>query len=383
MSQSVCFVTCNTFTTNAFLAGPIRTLAEDDWAVTVVCNTVDGQVDQGVHQVARVLSMDLARQIAPWQDLRVLWQLWRLFRRERFDVVHSITPKAGLLAMLAAWAARIPARHHTFTGQVWATRRGPMRWLLRSLDQIFAAAATEVLADSPSQRDFMAGEHVAPLQRIRVLGDGSICGVDTHRFRPDPVQRALVRQELGVAADAVILLYLGRLHPEKGVQELGVAFGDLATVHPNVHLVLVGPDEGALPAVRTACQQAASRLHVVGMSRTPERYMAAADVFCLPSFREGFGLSLLEAAAVGVPCVATRIYGITDAVEDGRTGLLVPPHDAGALREAIERLVLAPSLRSTLGQRARERAAARFSRERMLGAWRDFYRGTSGTGARR
>ncbi|WBY00731.1 glycosyltransferase family 4 protein [Ramlibacter tataouinensis] len=369
----VCFVTSNTFALNAFLAMPIQALAQRGWEVHVVVNTADGAVAPAICSSARVHPVDHARDISPLKDLVSLWRLWRLFRRIRPDVVHSVTPKAGLLAMTAARLAGVPCRMHTFTGQVWATREGAMRWLLRGVDRFFAACATRVLADSPSQREFMAGEGVAAAGRIGVLGEGSICGVDTQRFRPDAQARGQVRSRLGIGPDAPVLLYVGRLHPDKGLAELGAAFGQLASRHPDLHLVLAGPDEGGLALAQRGAGAASSRLHAVGMTREPERHMAAADVFCLPSYREGFGLSLLEAASAGLPCVASRIYGITDAVQDGATGLLVPVRDAPALAAAIERLLQDEALRSRLAAAARERALGRFSREAMMQHWMRLY----------
>src|SRR5688572_15048474 len=149
----VFFVVSNTFALNAFLAMPIRALRDDGWEVHVVVNTRDGQVAQEVRDAATLHPADHAREIAPLRDLASLWRLWRLFRRERPDVVHSVTPKAGLLAMTAARLAGVPQRLHTFTGQVWATRTGFMRLLLRRVDRFFAACATRVLADSRSQRE--------------------------------------------------------------------------------------------------------------------------------------------------------------------------------------------------------------------------------------
>lgn len=375
MPMRVIFVVSNSFALNAFLAMPMLALRDAGWDVHVVANTRDGQVSPAVLGATTLHQADHAREIAPLRDLVALWRLWRLFRRERPDVVHSVTPKAGLLAMTAARLAGVPRRMHTFTGQVWATRTGVMRRLLRAVDRFFAGSATQVLADSPSQREFMASEGVAAAGRIRVLGEGSICGVDTDRFRPDAQARREVRSRMGIAPDAPMLLYVGRLHPDKGLAELGDAFGQLAAAHADLHLVLAGPDEGGLALVQRTAGTAASRLHAVGLTAQPEHYMAAADVFCLPSYREGFGLSLLEAASAGLPSVATRIYGITDAVEEGATGLLVPAGDSAALAAAIDRLLRDAPLRLALAAAARERALSRFSREAMMRHWLALYDG--------
>ena len=369
----VCFVATNTFALNAFLATPIEALAAAGWQVTVALNTRDGEVAETVRRHAEIVTLDMNRHISPFADLPVVRELWALCRRKRFDVIHSITPKAGVLAMTTGLLAGVPVRMHTFTGQLWVTRSGPMRAFLKFMERYVATCATHVLADSPSQAQFMVSHHTVAADRIEVLGAGSICGVDIHRFRPRPEVVAEVRARLGIPIGATVLLYVGRVHPDKGVAELGEAFEAVAARRPDVHLVLVGPDEDGLALVRRAVTTATDRVHVAGRSPEPELYMAAADVFCLPSYREGFGMSLLEAAAAGLPAVASRIYGLTDAVEDGVTGLLVDVRNANALATGLEQLLADGELRRRLGAAARERAVSVFSKEAMQDAWRDLY----------
>lgn len=369
----VCFVMTTTHALNACLVAPIEMLVSQGWQVTVALNTREGFIDESIRRHAEVVDLGIRREISPLADLPVLARLWSLFRRMRFDVVHSLTPKGGALAMTAALFAGVPVRMHTFTGQVWATRQGLMRRFLQAMDRYVAACATHVLADGPSQRDFMVSQGIVAAPRLEVLADGSVCGVDTRRFRPRPEARRERRARLGIPADAVVVLYVGRLHPDKGLEELGRAFERIASAHPVVHLVLVGLDEGGLACIQAGVVRARDRMHVVGHSPEPEMYMAAADILCLPSYREGLPMVILEAAACGVPSVGTRIYGTTDAVEENVTGLLVPARDADALAEALERMATDGTLRSRLGAAARERAIRHFSREVLDQAWLGLY----------
>jgi glycosyltransferase involved in cell wall biosynthesis len=169
------------------------------------------------------------------------------------------------------------------------------------------------------------------------------------------------------------VLFIGRLHPEKGLAELGRAFEEVAAHAPEVHLLVVGPDEGGLALLKQGVSRAAGRVHVVGRTAEPELYMAAADLLCLPSYREGFPLSLLEAAAAGLPVLASRIYGIVDGVVEEVTALLVPARDAGALALAMQTLVGDPALRKRLGEAGRERVQRLFSKEVLQDAWRELY----------
>ncbi|MDO9406434.1 MAG: glycosyltransferase [Polaromonas sp.] len=369
----ICFVLTTPFALNAFVKPVILELAAQKWDVTVLVNTQAGVVDPDISRNARVVDLPIARNIAPFGDLATLWILARLFRTQRFDVVHSITPKAGLLAMLAARLAGIGVRIHTFTGQVWATRTGPMRFLLRTMDKLLSASASALLTDNHLQKQFLVDEGIVKPDRLHVLLHGSIVGVDANRFARRNDVRLRVRTQFGLPADAVLLLYLGRVHPDKGIRELTQSFLDLAARFPQLHLALVGPDEGALPAALASLQALMPRVHVVPLTTEPEAYLCAADIFCLPSYREGFPTSLLEAAAAELPIVATSIYGIRDAVLDGVTGLLVPPRDAAALTNALAALIPDAGQRATLAEAGRARVLAQFSQQVLVAEWLRFY----------
>lgn len=320
-------------------------------------------------------SIPIKRPVSPWADARALAALTGKLRSLRPDLVHSVTPKAGLLAMTGARLAGVPRRVHWFTGQVWATRTGSARLMLRWSDRYLARQATHVLADSRSQLQFLRDEGVLKATDGAVLADGSISGVDVSRFRPDERARAAVRGELGIPEDAIVFVFLGRLQPDKGLIDLGAAFARVAAIEPRARLLVIGPDEACVAAqLEAAVGDRRDQLHRVDFTPEPERLLVSGDVFCLPSYREGFGTSVIEAAACGLPAVVSRIYGLTDAVIDGETGLLHPPHDVQAIAGAMARLAAAPALRARLGEAARARAQAAFSSERVTAALLDWYR---------
>jgi len=357
----ICYVVSSPITVSAFLKDHIAA-ASADYDVSVVANIDDGEFLRRLGLNAALYPVAVVRKISPWRDLRALLALARLFRARRFDIVHSVSPKAGLLAMLAARLVGIPHRVHTFTGQVWVTRQGWRRELLRQADRLLAALTTRALVDSPSQSDFLVAERVIGRDKVEVIGKGSICGVDGSRFRPDAQARREVREELGITADAPMLLFLGRMNRDKGVLDLAAAFARIGFKFPDAWLVLVGPDEEKLALqVARICSAVVERVRRVDFTRQPERFMAAADIFCLPSYREGFGMVVIEAAAAGLPAVASRIYGITDAVADGQTGILHAPGDVAAIAENLTELLVAPDRCKAMGERARLRAQADFS----------------------
>jgi len=328
-----------------------------------------------------LLDVRIERGPSPSHDLRALWTLQRYFRKNRFDVVHSITPKAGLLAMTAAALARVPVRIHTFTGQVWANRSGLQRTMLKAMDTWLAAMATHILVDGESQRAFLLQEGVASAGKSQVLGHGSISGVDIERFRPDAEVRVEMRSRHTVPASAVAFLYLGRLKRDKGILDLALAFSQLARIHEEAYLLIVGPDEDRIEAdIRQLCGDCIPRLRFHGYTDYPERWLAACDVLCLPSYREGFSTTIIEAASVGLPILGSRIYGITDAIDEGVTGLLHNPGDVNELAGKMRILAQDEGLRRSLGRAARERAHRYYAKEAVTGAVLEFYAQTLGTG---
>ena len=369
--RRICFVVSSPLTIRAFLAKHVAALS-GQFAVSIVVNASPEAVAAEAPQ-AQFFRVPIVRTISPLGDALAVIRLLLLFRKQGFAVVHSVTPKAGLLSMVAAWLARVPVRLHTFTGQVWVTRRGPMRALLRAMDRVTARLATCVLVDSRSQREFLIANRVVTASKATVLGGGSICGVD-ERFRPSEAARGRVRSALGLPRDAVLFLYLGRLSRDKGVIDLAGAFAALAKRNASAYLLIAGPDEEDLTKrieeILAACRD---RFRRVDFTDRPEEYMAAADVFCLPSYREGFGQVAVEASAAELPVIASRIYGVTDAVIEGGTGLFHAPGDVQALTERMQTLIEHPEMRRSLGSAGRARVLREFSAERVTRALLDYY----------
>ncbi len=358
-------------TVNAFLQQPIRRLSER-YDVHVVLNLNPGESLAGLEDLVTVLPVAIERKIAPWRDFLALWQLIRLFRRHQFKLVHSVTPKAGLLAMLAAWLAGVDIRIHTFTGQVWVTRSGIARLILKSMDKLIALFSTYALVDSSSQRQFLLDEGVLKDSRSGVLAQGSISGVDTIRFCPDSQARKRIRDELKIAEEETTFLFLGRLNRDKGVLDMAAAFAGMKD--GRAHLLVVGPDEESItPQMIKLTERCGERVHFVGYASKPEEYMAAADVQCLPSYREGFGSVVIEAAAVGIPAIGSRIYGVVDAIQENHSGLLFEARDVASLQAAMEAMANDKEFRLQLGRQARARAIRDFSSERLAAAWLEFY----------
>jgi glycosyltransferase involved in cell wall biosynthesis len=314
------------------------------------------------------------RSVSVGDDVLALGELVRLFRRLRPDIVHTHNPKPGVYGRVAARLARVPVVVNTVHG-LYAT---PDDSLLRRM----AVYGVERAASTCSQCELVQNaEDVAVLERLRVprrklqlLGNG----VDLERFRPRPEAAAPARRSLGVSANQVVAGVVGRLVWEKGFAELFAAARRLREERPEVVIVVVGPlDPAKKGSLRQSDLQRASgdaNIVFLGERRDVEELYPGFDLFVLPSHREGFPRSAMEAAACGLPVVATDIRGCRQVVDPGNTGLLVPVRDAVALAEAMATLADDPARRRSMGRAARLRAEAEFDDRRVIARTLETYR---------
>jgi glycosyltransferase involved in cell wall biosynthesis len=320
------------------------------------------------------------RPLRPWQDLKALLGLLHVIARERPDVVHGHTPKAALLGLLAAFLAGVPRRISHLRALPLETGRGPLRWLLHGAELLIARLSTETVAISPSlvqayrSLPGLRGAHVS------LVANGSGNGVDARgRFNPEHIDSArldALRARIGLPARARAICFVGRLASSKGLAELAAAWAVLREQYPDLWLVLAGDVDAREPLAAPLVDRLRSdpRVRLPGYVYERELVFALAAVNVLPSHREGFGAVLLEAAALGVPSVASRVTGCVDAIVDGDTGTLVAPRSAAALTEALGRYLDQPAWRAAHGRAARERALAEFAPERIWHALAALYR---------
>lgn len=317
----------------------------------------------------RSVPIEIPRSISPILDVIGLIKLYWLLRRERIQIVHSTTPKAGLLTAIAGLLAGVPIRLHTYTGQPWVNMYGIKGWIARTSDKLIAKLNIRCYADSPSQMEFLVKQEIILGSKIAVLGAGSLAGVDTQRFnrkRFTNQQCDELRCSLAITKGVPLILFLGRVSIDKGVRELLESFANLKALGSKAHLLIVGPIDftsGAAGFVTQKDIESVIDAHWVAFTETPEAYLAMADVLCLPSYREGFGTVVIEAAAMGVPTIGTTIYGLTDAVIDEQTGLLVEPRSVEALTNALAKLLGDNRLRLEMGEAAMRRASQLFDSE--------------------
>lgn len=333
----------------------------------------------GTREGVRVHAVEMPRRITPLRDLVALARLWWRLRAIRPQIVHAHTPKGGLLGMIAAWLARVPVRIYHIHGLPFMTASGHKRRLLRWSERVSCRLAHQVFCVSHSIREVAIAERLCPASKIKVLCGGSINGVDAHgRFSPaslDATARRAARAALGIPPDAMVLGFIGRVVRDKGIEELVAAWCLLRDQFPNLHLVVAGPFEPYDPITPAAeaTLRGDPRIHLTGWLDDTRAVHASIDILVLPTYREGFGVVALEAAAMEVPVVATRIPGCIDAVQDGVTGTLVPVGDATALADAIRRYILDPDARRRHGRAGRQRVLREFQQEALWEATRQEY----------
>ena len=357
-----------------FVAGMIPELLRD-YGVTVLSSPGEGwnQLDAFGKKVKRV-EVPMERHISPWRDIKALVRLISILRSEKPAMVHSMTPKAGLLCMMAAWLTRVPVRVHTFTGLVFPTAEGLTKKILMATDWLTCACATHVIPEGEGvKRDLL--ENGITRKTIRVLGHGNCRGIDLTRFTR--TEGVMTEAEKLCRPDLFTFIAIGRVVGDKGINELIGAFKRLNAGFPATRLVLVGGYEPDLdPILPETVKEIENNpaIEAVGPQRDVRPWLAAADCAVLASYREGFPNVVIEAGAMGLPQIVTDVNGANEIIIEGKNGTIVPPKSADALYSAMRRMIEDSQWRRQLSANAHEMIASRYDENFVRRCLLDFYR---------
>ena len=350
-----------------FCSGVLEELSEE-YDVVAVASPGDALNRVQEREGVRTIAVPMQRHISLKSDLKSLWQMWRVMKKERPDMVHSMTPKAGLICMFAAWLARVPHRVHTFTGLVWPTSTGLKRCILMATDWITCACATNIIPEGEGVKNDLLNHHITR-RPIRVLGHGNVRGIDLDYYKSDDITEH--KDHKGFT-----FVFVGRIVRDKGINELVSAFDRLYQEHNDVRLVLVGVREDDLDPVAPETIERINRgdgIEAVGRQSDVRPYYAQADALVFPSYREGFPNVVIEAGAMGLPSIVTDINGSREIIIEGQNGVIIPPRDKEALYGAMKHFVEHPDMVNAMAANARPLIALRYEQGYVRQCLYDFY----------
>jgi glycosyltransferase involved in cell wall biosynthesis len=355
------------------MRGQLAFLREAGFEVMIITSPGEELEDVQQSEGVETVGIRMAREISPWQDLVSLWHFYRILSRRRPAITNVGTPKAGLLGGIAAWLSGVPCRFYTLRGLRCETTSGVKFRVLRLTERVACGCAHRVICVSQSLRRRAIELGIVDPQRAIVLASGSSNGVDAERFTPNHerlTEAANIRQELNIPPEAPIVGFVSRLTRDKGIVELVQAFLQLSEDYPSLRLLLVGEFEDGDPVPAEVRREIENNERILrtGFIRDAAPYYHLMDVLALPSYREGFPNSVLEAHAAGKPVVATRATGAIDSVNDGVDGFLVPVGDADALGAALMRLLKNKALAEQMGRAGREKVVREFRPESVWSA---------------
>lgn len=358
------------------LKGQLKMLAEE-WEVVAVSSPGKELERVAIREGVRTVAVPMERKISPIKDLISLFRLVKLFHKEKPTMVHSLTPKAGLLAMIAAWLCRVPVRIHTFTGLVFPTAKGIKQKILIATDRLTCRCATFINPEGEGVKRDLTKYHITE-KPLNIIGNGNISGIDLETFsRSEKIMDAAekIRKE-----GLTTFCFVGRIVSDKGINELVAAFEELHEKYPATRLLLVGTLEDSDPLKQETLVAINNNkaIEFAGWQTDIRPYLAASDIFVFPSYREGFPNVVLQAGAMGLPAIVTDINGSNEIIKEGVNGTIIEPRDKEQLKNAMERVLTDEKLRKKFASNARAVIASRYEQKKMWEALRAIYRSLIG-----
>ncbi|MCS3801357.1 glycosyltransferase family 4 protein [Niastella sp. OAS944] len=325
----------------------------------------------GVREGVRTAPVTMTRAITPVKDLKALWKLYKLLKKEKPAIVHTHTPKAGLLGMMASRLAGVPIRMHTVAGLPLMENTGIKRKVLDFVERLTYSCATGVYPNSKHLSDFIIDNRFCKTSKLKVLGNGSSNGINTRFFQPtEELDKAAcaLRKKHGLTDKDFVFVFVGRLVKDKGIEELVEAYSELKKKYPHIKLLLVGPYEperDPLAAETHAIIEKDDSIIKAGFQADVRPYLMISQALAFPSYREGFPNVPMQAGCFGLPSIVTDINGCNEIVEDRKNGLIIPAKQVHALQQAMEKLLADTALYSALKSNARQMIIERYEQKSL------------------
>lgn len=344
---------------------------KDHFEVTAVSSEQERLKIFGENEGVAVFHLPMTRKITPLKDMLAVWKLYRFLRKEQPKIVHTHTPKAGIVGMFAAYLAKVPHRLHTVAGLPLMEASGVKRRILNLVEKWTYRFATKVYPNSHGLFSFIVEEKFTKPSKLRIIGNGSSNGIDTQYFSRSHFSEdelTAKRSALGIPSKDFVFVFVGRIVKDKGIDELVNAFEKLCIEHPNCTLLLVGPTEDDLDPVSPLTAKAIlehPKIVTTGFQKDVRVYFGLSDALVFPSYREGFPNVVMQAGAMGLPSIVSDINGCNEIVEDGINGLIVPVKNVDKLSHAMHRLIEDPELFRKVSHVSRVKIESRFGRSEI------------------
>ncbi len=362
------------------LEGQMRFMKDQGYEVMGLTSSGEEINEIEENEGVPVKIVEMTRTISPFRDLKSLVQVYRFLVREKPDIVHTHTPKAGIIGMLAARLAGVPHRLHTIAGLPLLESRGLKRVLLDGVEKLTYACATRVYPNSKGLHEIVVRGNYAPAKKFKIIGHGSSNGIDEKHFHPDqvkPSRLTRIHLELGLKPEDFIFLFIGRVVRDKGIHELIDAFKAVSKAKPWVKLLILGRFEEELDPIEPSTRREIEtnpQIHYLGFQSDVRPYLAVSTMLVFPSYREGFPNVVLQAAAMERASIVTNINGCNEIVAEGVNGWIVEPKQTAALTERMAYALDHPEEVQRLASQARERVVSQFSRTYIWNALAAEYR---------
>lgn len=367
----ICALTTISKTMDWFIVDSMRNLAKNGYDVTLVCNMEKGFAERN-QDYAECINLPMSRGVSLSDLIKMPWKLYKLFKREKYDVIYYTTPNVSLYASIAGWLAGTKCRFYNQCGLRYVSFEGKKRAVFKAIEKFTCKLSTTVREQSPMNRQFAIDEGLCPAEKISVVGIGGTTGVSLQQvdsFDKAESKRSL-REKYGIPQKGFLYGYVGRVNADKGINELITAFCELQKKHDDIYLVLVGMIDDTNPILPVNMRTAKENDHIFLTGNVPPSevcpHMSMFDVLTHPTYREGFGKVLQEAMGVQLPIITTNIPGPSEVVESGVSGILVKDHDAKDLAEKMERIYADKEMRDSIAKAGRKRAETYFDRPIML-----------------
>ena len=359
------------------LKGQHRFMSENGYDVVGVSSEGKALHDVHENEGVRVVALEMTRTISLFKDLKALWGFYRLCIKEKPLMVHSHTPKAGIVGMLGAKLAGVPIRLHTVAGLPLMEAIGLKRKVLDIVEKLTYSCANMVYPNSKGLYDFILNNRFTNKEKLKVIASGSSNGIDTSFFDPQQIsleQQSQLKEDLNISVSDFVFVFVGRLVKDKGINELVSAFSNLKG--HNAKLLLVGTFEEELdPLLPETLNDIESNNNIlsVGWQSDVRPYLAIANALVFPSYREGFPNVVMQAGAMGLPSIVTDINGCNEIIEEGVNGIIIPPKDVVALKSAMTEMLENKDLYQHLKSNAREMIVSRYEQKMVWEALLDEY----------